>query len=334
MGRQGQDETHEFRPDASATAPTGRRLIGAAAGVGLVSGSLAAAGLSPAWARVQDQPFVSGAADTRHIGGKSAIYAYRDFGVASSSPPLVLLTRFRGTMDHWDPAFLDILASERRVIIFDNAGVSESTGEVATTFAGIAETAVDFITALGLREVDLLGWSIGGFSSQMIALNHPGMVRRLLVVGSGPGGVPGSPALDPKVAKTMTALVSTEEDFLYLFFGLDEESQRVGKESLKRLEPRLSKSRAEVSAEAWGRQLQAITKWAGGDGSAWRRLEGITIPVLIANGAHDVMVDPGDSFAMVRRLKNATALFYGDAGHAFLFQHYDAFGKATLDFLR
>jgi pimeloyl-ACP methyl ester carboxylesterase len=132
----------------------------------------------------------------------------------------------------------------------------------------------------------------------------------------------------------MTAPASTEEHFLYLFFGLDEESQRVGKESLKRLEPRLSKSHAEVSAEAWGRQLQAIMKWAGGNGSAWSRLDEITIPVLVANGAHDVMVDAGDSFAMVRRMKNATALFYGDAGHAFLFQHPDEFGKATLDFLR
>jgi pimeloyl-ACP methyl ester carboxylesterase len=278
--------------------------------------------------------FVSDTVDTRRTEGTSAVYAYRDFGVASSSPPLVLLTRFRATMDHWDPAFLDILAAERRVIIFDNAGVSESAGAVATTFAGMAETAVDFITAPGLREVDLFGWSIGGFASQMVALNHPTLVRRLLVVGSGPGGVPDSPALDPKVAETMTAPISTEEHFLYLFFGLDEESQRIGKESLKRLQPRLSKSHAEVSADAWGRQLQAIMKWAGGDGSAWSRLDEITIPVLVANGAHDVMVDAGDSFAMVRRMKNATALFYGDAGHAFMFQHPNEFGKATLDFLR
>jgi pimeloyl-ACP methyl ester carboxylesterase len=278
--------------------------------------------------------FASDAVDTRRVEGKSASYAYRDFGVANGGPPLVLLTRFRGTMDHWDPAFLEVLALERRVVIFDNAGVSESTGDVATSFTGIAETAVDFITALGLTTADLLGWSIGGFIGQMVALNHPGLVRRLLVAGSGPGGVPGSPALDPKVAETMTAPISTEEHFLYLFFGLDEESQRIGKESLKRLQPRLSKSQAEVSAEAWSRQLQAIRKWAGGDGSAWSRLEEITIPVLVANGAHDVMVDAGDSFAMVRRMKNATALFYGDAGHAFLFQHPDAFGKATLDFLR
>jgi pimeloyl-ACP methyl ester carboxylesterase len=276
---------------------------------------------------------LSASAATRHIKGKLAVYAYRDFGVASSAPPLVLLMRFRGTMDHWDPAFLEVIAAERRVILFDNAGVSESTGEVATTFTGMAETAVDFISALGLKEIDLLGWSIGGFIGQTVALNHPGLVRRLLVVGSSPGGVPGSPGLDPKVAEVMTASVSTDEDFLYLFFGSDDASQLAGKKSLRRLEPRLSKSRAAVTQEAWGRQLQAIMKWAGGEGIAWNRLQEITIPVLVANGAHDVMVDSGDSFAMVRRMKNATALFYGDAGHAFLFQHPDEFGKAVLEFL-
>ncbi len=131
----------------------------------------------------------------------------------------------------------------------------------------------------------------------------------------------------------MTAPISTEDHFLYLFFGHDDDSRRVGRDSLSRLVPRLSKSRAEVTQEAWGRQLQAIMKWAGGDGSALSRLQEITIPVLIANGAHDVMVDAGDSFAMVRRMKNATALFYGDAGHAFLFQHPAEFGKAALEFL-
>ena len=74
-------------------------------------------------------------------------------------------------------------------------------------------------------------------------------------------------------------------------------------------------------------------KWASGDGSAWSRLNEITIPVLVANGAHDVMVDAGASFAMVRRMKNATGLFYGDAGHVFLFQHPDEFGQAALEFL-
>lgn len=278
--------------------------------------------------------FVSDSIETRHVEGKSAIYAYRDFGVAGAEPALVLLTRYKATMDHWDPAFLDVLAAQRRVIIFDNAGVSESTGEVATDFAGMAATAVDFITALNLGQVDILGWSIGGFIAQMIALNHPQIVRRLGVLGSGPGGVPGSPALDPRVPEYMVAPENTDEHYLWLFFGHDESSRKLGLESLRRLDTRLNVSHAEVTALAWGRQLEAIMKWGGGDGSAWSRLEEIGIPVLIANGAHDVMVPAEDSFAMAKRMPNATTVFYGDTGHAFLFQHPEAFGKIALDFLR
>lgn len=278
-------------------------------------------------------PFLADAAKTRRIDGAAANFAYRDFGQATTEPPLVLLTRFRGTMDHWDPAFLDVLASERRVIIFDNAGVSESTGEVATDFAGMAETAVDFIKALGLQKVDLLGWSIGGFVAQMIVLNHPGLVRRLLVLGSGPGGVPESPTMDPRVPEVMTRPESTDDDFLYLFFGENQEGRRLGLESLRRLDTRLAASKAEVAPEAWQRQLQAIMKWGAGDGSAWARLSEIDIPVFVANGAYDVMVPAEDSFAMTKKLKNGVLAIYSDAGHAFLFQHAKPFGEVVLRFL-
>ncbi|MGI5138101.1 alpha/beta fold hydrolase [Streptomyces sp. CA-106110] len=277
--------------------------------------------------------YQSDTAETRHVDGKLARYAYRDFGQATATPPLVLLQRFRGTLDHWDPAFLEPLAAERRVILFDSSGVGESTGTVPPTVEGMAESAADFLTALGLPKVDLLGWSLGGFVAQIVALDHPGLVRRLVIAGSGPGGVPGTPELDPRVPAMMTADDNTEEHFLYLFFGLHEEGRRIGKESLARLEPRLGISKADVPASAWGNQLKAILRWGSGDGSAWSRLEELTIPVLVANGAHDVMVDSGDSFAMATRLTDATTVIYSDSGHAFLFQHPDEFGRVVLDFL-
>ncbi|MFD8340616.1 alpha/beta fold hydrolase [Streptomyces solisilvae] len=278
-------------------------------------------------------PFVSDQAITLRVEGKSATYAYRDFGKHGQTPPLVLLQRFRGTIDHWDPAFLEPLAARRRVILFDSAGVGESGGTVPSTVEGMADAAIDFLEALGVTEADLLGWSLGGFVAQMVALERPDLVRRLIVAGSGPGGVPGSPELDPRVPAMMTAETSTEDHFLYLFFGQSEESQQIGKESLARLEPRLSVSKAEVTAQAWGNQLQAIQRWGSGEGSAWSRLEELQMPVLVANGAHDVMVDSGDSFAMARRLKNAVTILYSDAGHAFLFQHPDEFTRIVLDFL-
>ncbi|MEJ0036594.1 MAG: alpha/beta hydrolase [Gammaproteobacteria bacterium] len=278
--------------------------------------------------------YLSDTVETRRVEGRFSTYAYRDFGVASAAPPLVLLTRFKATMDHWDPAFLDALAAERRVIVFDNAGVSESTGEVPASFALAAEGVVDFVGALKLGEVDLLGWSIGGFAGQMVALNHPGVARRLLVLGSGPGGVPGTPQMDPRVLELMVAPENGDEDYLFLFFGHNEDGRQAGLKSLRRLDFRLSRSRAAITPEAWGRQLEAIQKWAPGNGSAWSRLEEIKIPVLVANGAHDVMVRSEDSFAMVKRMTNATAVLYGDSGHAFLFQHPEKFGKVALEFLR
>ncbi|MFJ9543826.1 alpha/beta fold hydrolase [Streptomyces sp. NPDC101225] len=277
--------------------------------------------------------FASDQADTFSVVGNLATYAYRDFGKRSQTPPLVLLQRFRGTMDHWDPAFLEPLAAQRRVILFDSAGVSESSGRVPATIEAMADAAVDFLEAIGVTEADLLGWSLGGFVAQVVALDRPDLVRRLIVAGSGPGGVPGSAELDPRVPAMMTAEVSTEDDFLYLFFGENEESQQIGRESLARLEPRLSTSKAEVTAEAWGNQLAAIMRWGSGERSAWSRLEELKMPVLLANGAHDVMVDSGDSFAMARRMENATAVFYGDSGHGFLFQRPDEFARVVLDFL-
>ncbi|MFM9498962.1 alpha/beta fold hydrolase [Streptomyces galilaeus] len=277
--------------------------------------------------------YISDIADTRHAEGTIARYAYRDFGQQNATPPLVLLQRFRGTLDHWDPLFLEVLATERRVIIFDNVGISESTGEVPTTMEGMAEAAIDFLTAIGLEQVDLLGWSVGGFVAQLVALSRPELVRKLIVAGSGPGGVPGTPELEQRVVEYMTAPVTSEEGFLYLFFGLNDEGVRLGKESLARLETRLEKSKADVPAEQWSKQLQAIQRFAGGTGSAWSRLEELKLPVLVANGSHDVMVDSGNSFAMAQKLPNARTVFYSGAGHAFLFQHPEEFGEVVHTFL-
>jgi pimeloyl-ACP methyl ester carboxylesterase len=276
--------------------------------------------------------FASDAADTLHVRGGLATYAYRDFG-QKTSPPVVLLQRFRGTLDHWDPAFLEPLAEARRVLVFDNVGVGQTPGVVPDSVRGMADAAVDFVGALGLAQVDLIGWSLGGFCAQVIGLDHPELVRRMVIAGSGPGGVPGSPEPDPKVAELLIADTTTEDDFLYLFFGLDAASQQLGRQSLARLETRLKLSEAEVSSEAWRNQLLAIVAWVSGRDSAWERLDELQCPVLIANGAHDVMVDASNSFAMTKRLKDATTIFYSDSGHGFLFQHPEEFGRAVVDFL-
>jgi len=277
--------------------------------------------------------FISDEADTLFVETSVGTFAYRRFGV-EGGVPVLLFHRFRGTIDHWDPAFLEVLASERDVIVFDNAGIGYSSGESAPTMAGMAETAAIFADAIGLTEVDALGWSVGGFVAQHFALLRPELVRRLLVLGSGPGGENGAPGPEDRVPEVMTRAVNDDEDYLYLFFGTSDEARKAGVESLRRLDTRLSKSQLDITPEAMNAQLQAIGAWGNDEGSAWERLEDLTLPVLVANGSHDVMVPAQHSFAMSQRLPNAKTVFYSDAGHAFLFQHPEEFGKVVLDFLK
>ncbi|MBB2903370.1 pimeloyl-ACP methyl ester carboxylesterase [Kineococcus radiotolerans] len=298
--------------------------------------------------------YLADTVDTSYVDVGSARFAYRRFGAGTDTssstataseaasaagsttgqPPLVLLQRFRGTINHWDPAFLDALATQREVIVFDNRGIGFTSGQTPTTFAEMAHDAAAFIDALGLAQVDLLGWSIGGFVAQLLTLQRPELVRRLLVLGSGPGGSTGAPGPDDKVIEVMTHPESNDEDFLFLFFGLHDEGRRLGLESLRRLDTRLSASGVEVSQASWQAQLQAIGHWSSADEvTAWPHLSSIKVPVLVANGAHDVMVHAQQSYAMSQHLPDATVLLYSDAGHAFLFQRPQEFAAVVLDFL-
>jgi pimeloyl-ACP methyl ester carboxylesterase len=270
---------------------------------------------------------------TLTIDAQGVSYAYRRFGRADGVP-LVLFQRFRGTMDHWDPALIDILARERTVIVFDNAGVGASSGEVAPDLAGAAKSAAAFIDALGLEKIDALGWSMGGAVLQLLALERPELVRRLVLAGTGPGGVAEAPRPPEKVWQVAAKPVNDDEDFLYLFFTESAASREAGLASLRRLDRRLASSRAAVKPESWKNQAGAIAAWGMGRNSAYARLGEIGAPVLVANGAHDVMVHAYNSYAMAQKLPNARLLLYPDAGHGFLFQYAEAFGNEVLAFLR
>ncbi|MBI5341569.1 MAG: alpha/beta hydrolase [Mycolicibacterium rufum] len=274
---------------------------------------------------------LSSQADTQYVDGPSARFAYRRFGPASGVP-LVLALRFRGTMDHWDPAFLDPLAADRDVIIFDNIGHGKTSGVAPTTMDALAAGLTEFVDALGLTEIDLLGWSLGGIVVQAAALQRPDLVRRVIVAGSSPGGgVPGMPQPDPRIWQVATKPVNDDDDFLYLFFPDDEAAHTLGVESLRRLDARtLSADHVPVSLETMQAQLAVI---ASTGSSIWDRLGELTIPVLVANGAHDRMIDAYATYAMAGRLPHAKAVLYSDAGHGFLFQHTDDFTAEVLRFL-
>jgi pimeloyl-ACP methyl ester carboxylesterase len=262
-------------------------------------------------------------------GPRGERFAYRRFGEAHSRPPLVLVHRTRGTIDHWDPALLDALARDNDVVLFDHPGVNESTGTPATKVSELADGVIAFVRTLGLAQVDLLGWSLGGIVAQGVALAAPELVRRLVLAASTPGAVPGAPAMSDRVRSIIARPANDDEDFLYLFFPQDASGRAAGKASLDRLRTRLDKSNATLSAEAVKGQLTAIASFTG----YWDRLDELALPVLLANGTRDVMISSDATYAAVRRLKAARALLWSDAGHGFLFQHAEEFARQVTWFL-
>lgn len=276
------------------------------------------------------RPFTPAA--TRFLDGPSGRFAYRRGGPPYGTP-LVLFQRFRGVMDDWDPALLDILSIHRDVIVFDNLGVGLSSGEVPSTVSRMADGALEFLSLLELDEADLLGWSMGGFIVQAVALAQPSLVRRLIVAGSKPGLVPGAPTPEPEVGQVAGKPVNDTEDLLYLFFPPSVEGREAGLASIARIAG-LAENPSMVVPAGVQAQSQALTSWSAGVQTAWDRLEELTMPILVAAGAQDRLMDAFHSYAMVRRLPNANLLIYGDAGHAFLFQHALEFGRAVLDFVR
>jgi pimeloyl-ACP methyl ester carboxylesterase len=289
--------------------------------------------------------FQADLAETQYVDGTSARYAYRRLG-HRSEVPLIMALRVRGTIDHWDPALLDVLSAERDVIVFDNRGTGRSSGRPPATIRGLAEGLLEFVDVLGLTQVDLLGWALGGYVVQTATLLRPTLVRRLVVAASGPGSVhsgtpiPGThsilvarnmPAAPTKVWDVMTKPVHDDEDLLYLLFPDTDEARQAGLSSLRRLDTRLADSHAAVAPDAVEAQVAAIRSFGTG---VWDRLHELTLPVLVANGAHDVLIHPFASYAMSQRLPNAKLILYSDAGNGFLFQHTDEFGHEVLNFLR
>jgi pimeloyl-ACP methyl ester carboxylesterase len=249
--------------------------------------------------------------------------------------PLVLLNRFRGTIDWWDPEFLEHLAADHDVILFDNVGIGYSSGEPRDSVEGFAEGAIEFIEALGLSMVDLLGWSLGGIVAQEVARRRPELVRRLVVAGSAPGGqVPGTPDLSEEVLCIMAKPNADENDLLYLFYPDTESARAAGFEHLAKVSARLATGGPAVSEKAAMAQLTAIGQLLSVPFDKVRsNLEAIKQPVLYANGVHDVMISALASYVAVQHLDSAILVLYSDAGHAFLFQHARAFATEVTNFL-
>lgn len=242
--------------------------------------------------------------------------------------PLVLLQRFRGTMDDWDPGFIELVSADRKVIWFDSAGIGRSEGSVPDTIGGMAAVAATVIERSGSPQADVLGWSLGGVIGQQLVLDAPHLVRRLIVAGSTPGGALDGPKPHPRVPQVMTRPTNDIEDFLFLFFPETETATSAGRASLTRIGALPGRGPL-VTAEAFMTQVKAISTWPG----VLHRADELRLPMLVANGAHDVVLPAYRSYVLSQQAPDAKLILYPDAGHAFLFQEIESFAAEVERFL-
>jgi len=269
-------------------------------------------------------------APTRTINVDGTPFAYRELGTGSGVP-VVFLHHLMAVLDDWDPRVIDGIAAHHRVIAFDNRGVGATDSEVPPTLEQMGADAIAFIRALGLDKVDLLGFSVGGGVAQMVALQAPELVHRMILAGTGPRGGGGIDKMATIVGGAYLKSALTFSDARnFLFFPRTAEGKRAASDYFKRLKERTHDRDKKISMQARIAQIKAI-RHAGQ--SEPDDLSVITAPVFVANGDHDLMVDSAHSADMARRLPNAQLKIYPNSGHGGVFQHHREFVSDALRFL-
>jgi pimeloyl-ACP methyl ester carboxylesterase len=269
-------------------------------------------------------------AATRRVDVDGVEFVYRELGTGSEVP-VVFLHHLTAVLDDWDPLIIDGIAAHHRVIAFDNRGVGATGSSVPHTVEQMGADAIAFIRALGLEKVDLFGFSLGGGVAQVVALQAPELVRRMILAGTGPRGGGGIDQITKiAVIAYLKAGLTFSDPRNFLFFPRTGEGKRAASDYLNRLKERTHNRDKRISMQARIAQLKAI-RHAGQ--SQPDDLSLITQPVFVANGDHDLMVASSHSADMARRLPNAQLKIYPDSGHGGVFQHHQTFVADTLQFL-
>jgi pimeloyl-ACP methyl ester carboxylesterase len=274
--------------------------------------------------------------ENRFVDAANGIkYAYRRLGPSTSPfPPLLLLQHFRGNMDDWDPLLVDSLAQHREVILFDNSGVGLSSGTTPRSITAMARDAIAFADALMWKEVDLLGYSIGGMIAQEFALLRPRQVRRLILAATGPqGGGEEMHGWSVDVEAVANRENNGPAELLWLFFNPTETSIERGKQFIARFTSRKGQHDQPTTLEARDAQYDAIVEWGIPDNSKLNRLSGIRQPTLVTNGDNDTMIPPINTRILAQHIPNARLRLFPDAGHGFLFQWPLEFARLVDEFL-
>jgi pimeloyl-ACP methyl ester carboxylesterase len=266
-------------------------------------------------------------------------YAYRDTGPEASGPgasnavPLVLFQHFRGNLDNWDPALIDALATHRRVITFDNAGVGGSSGTTPDSVEQMARDAIAFIATMELGQVDLLGFSIGSFIAQQVALTRPAIVRRLVLASAAPQGAAGMHGWAPEVIGAIGTPETSPGEYLDVFFAPSSSSRQAGQEAMQRIYARTEDRDAATTWATREAQYDAVCTWGIPDHALLQRLSCLQMPVFVANGDSDPMILPHYSYLLAGLIPQAQVKIYPDSAHGFLFQHHAEFAADVEAFL-
>jgi pimeloyl-ACP methyl ester carboxylesterase len=282
----------------------------------------------------QVRPGTSGYADApiRVVAGEGGVeYAYRDLG--RGEVPLVLLQHFRGNLDNWDPALIDLLASGRRLVTFDNVGVGATNGETPNTVEAMAQGAITFLEAMELERVDLLGFSIGSFVAQEIALVRPELLRCLVLASSAPQGAAGMHGWAPEVIAAVGARQPNPQGYLEVFFAPTDTSREAGRQAAGRIFGRTTNRDEPTTWQTRQAQYNAVCAWGIPNHSMLQRVTAIDMPAFVANGDSDPMILPRYSHLLAGLLPDARLKLYPDSAHGFLFQHHAAFAADVNAFL-
>jgi pimeloyl-ACP methyl ester carboxylesterase len=268
----------------------------------------------------------------RLVSGANGIdYAYREAG--QGPVPLILLQHFRGNLDNWDPALMDALAAARRVVAFDNAGVGGSTGTTPSTVKQMADDAIAFLGAMAIDRADILGFSIGSFVAQELALTRPALVRRLILASSAPQGAAGMHGWAADVIGAIGTSETSPAAYLDVFFAHSPASVAAGQQALQRMQVRTQDRDKATSRETRLAQYDAVCTWGVPDHGLLERVTAIDQPAFVANGDSDPMILPRYSHLLAGLIPRARVKIYPDSAHGFLFQHHEQFAADVQAFL-
>lgn len=257
-------------------------------------------------------------------------YVYRELG-EKIGIPIVFFTHLSANLDNWDPRIIDGIAKQHWVITFDNTGVGLSSGQVPGTIKEMAEDAIDFIKALGFKQIDILSFSMGGMIAQELLELEPTLIRKVILTGTGPRGGKGIENVTKISNQDLVRAIFTLKDVkTYLFFTRTLNGKRKAKEFLARIKERKHNRDKMIGLKGYLTQLKAINRWGK---STPADLSKIKQPILVVNGEADRMVPTENSYDLVQRLPNSKLVIYKDAGHGAIFQYHEEFTKEVLAFL-